>query len=107
MIPKWSGPYEIVELKNKKNARLCNLKTKKNLATIINTERLKLYKQPPLPPEKKKRANKPGNEKQESDFPLKEEKKKEIVEEDKVIQVRTIAIIIVEYKCTYYTVFLF
>lgn len=33
MVPKWSGPYEIIELKDEKLARLRNLKQKLTLQT--------------------------------------------------------------------------
>ena len=46
MIPKWMGPYEITDMKNKL-VELRNMKTLTVLANRINIDRLKLYKKCP------------------------------------------------------------
>ena len=43
MVPKWLGPYEIVDLKDKL-AQLRNQKTQSIMANHINVDRLKFYK---------------------------------------------------------------
>ncbi len=52
MIPKWMGPYEIVTLKDKL-AQLRNLKTNSIMASLINVDRLKLYKEASTPANKR------------------------------------------------------